>query len=163
MNRFIIGGILAAIVSGLTGGLGRMFAERDAQLQSPGIQTDAGPTGTEPAGDLGSLPIEQAGQLAQRQSEVGTNGIGMTSDFVGQDIEGMPPGGRPDISPPTAGQPGAAGTTGSDGNVIPRTGETTTFPATGGDIAPIQPGLVQPGVDLQRPIDPDLDSIPALW
>ncbi|MGB5971761.1 MAG: hypothetical protein WBG38_00495, partial [Nodosilinea sp.] len=49
-------------------------------------------------------------------------------------------------------------------NVIPRTEGAATFPATTtGDIAPIQPGLVQPG-DAQRPArDADLDSIPALW
>ncbi|TVQ12695.1 MAG: hypothetical protein EA368_03370 [Leptolyngbya sp. DLM2.Bin27] len=161
MNRFIIGGILAAIVIGLTGGLGRIFTDTNARQEGAG-QTTAGQNNGA-AGDLGSLPIEQAGQLARRQSEVGNNGVGITSDFLGQDPVGIPPGGRPDISPPAAGQTGTAGMTGSNGNVIPRTGETATFPTTGGDIAPIQPGLVQPGVDLQRPSDPDLDSIPALW
>ena len=157
MNRFIIGGILAAIVVALTGGLGRMFTESDSQTGLTSVNRNNNNNQGE-TGDLGTLPVEQAGQLVRRQSDVGT-GTPTTSDFVGQDPQGMPPGGRPDISPETTGAVGTAGTT---GNVIPRTNQTTTFPTTSGDIAPVQPGLVQPGVD-QRPIDPDLDSIPALW
>ncbi len=159
MNRFIIGGILAAIVVALTGGLGRMFTESDARTGLTGVNRNNNNADNRgEAGDLGSLPVEQAGQLVRRQSDVGT-GTPTTSDFVGQDPQGMPPGGRPDISPETS---GAAGTAGTAGNVIPRTSQPTTFPTTGGDIAPIQPELVQPGLE-QRPTDPDLDSIPALW
>ena len=155
MNRFIIGGILAAIVVALTGGLGRMFTESDSQAELTSVNRNNNNNQGE-TGDLGTLPVEQAGQLVRRQSDVGTR---TTSDFVGQDPQGMPQGGRPDISPEIT---GAAGAAGAAGNVIPRTDQTTTFPTTSGDIAPVQPGLVQPGVD-QRPIDPDLDSIPALW
>ncbi|MGF1518813.1 MAG: hypothetical protein ACFCVB_13560 [Nodosilinea sp.] len=149
MNRFIIGGILAAIVVALTGGLGRMFTESDSQTGLTGVNRNNNNNRVE-TGDLGSLPVEQAGQLVRRQSDVGT-GTRTTPDFVGQD-----PGGRPDIFPDTT------GATGTAGNVIPRTNQTTTFPTTNGDIAPIQPELVRPGLE-QRPIEPDLDSIPALW
>jgi hypothetical protein len=160
MNRFIIGGILAAIVVALTGGLGRMFTESDAQTGLTGVNRDNNNVDNQGStGDLGSLPVEQAGQLVRRQSDAST-GTRTNPDFVGQDPQGMPSGGRPDISPETT---GAAGTAGTTGNVIPRTNnQTATFPTTGGDIAPIQPELVQPGVG-PRPIDPDLDSIPALW
>ncbi len=159
MNRFIIGGILAAIVVALTGGLGRMFTESDSQTRVTSVdRNNNNADNPGEAGGLGSLPVEQAGQLVRRQSDVGT-GTSMNPNFGGSDPQGMPPGGRPDISPETTGAAGAAGTTGSN---APRIDQTTTFPTTGGDIAPVQPRLVQPGVD-QRPIDPDLDSIPALW
>lgn len=156
MNRFIIGGILAAIVVALTGGLGRMFTESDAQTRVTSVNPDNNNAeNLGEAGDLGSLPVEQAGQLVRRQSDVGT-GTRTTPDFIGQDPGGMPPGGRPDISPE------AAGTAGTAGNVIPRLNQTTTFPTTGGDIAPIDSDLVRPD-NREPPIEPPVDSIPALW
>ncbi|WP_035984900.1 hypothetical protein [Leptolyngbya sp. KIOST-1] len=166
MNRFIIGGILAAMVVMLTGGLNRLFRDRPqgAQLASQ-RNTALQQPGQQAGNDLGSVPLEQAGRLVQRQSEVGTNGIPAPGDsaFGTQTNGNGDPFGRAVISPDQTGTAPAAG------NVIPRTGGATTFPAntsppnTGGDIAPIQPGLVQPG-EVPRPApDPDLDSIPALW
>lgn len=156
MNRFMIGGILAALVLMLTGGLNRLFGDRS---QEPPLASQQNITAQD-VNDLGTLPLEQAGRLVQRQSEVGTNGISATGDstFIDQGS------GRATISPSNTGTAGTSGVTAAPGNVIPRTGAATTFPATGGDIAPIQPGLVQPGVVEQRPApDPNLDSIPALW
>lgn len=155
MNRFIIGGILAALVVMLTGGLNRFLGDRSqdapvARQQSNTVQN---------VDDLGTLPLEQAGRLVQRQSEVGTStGVSATGDntFIDQGNN------RSTISPNNTGATGTSGGTAA-GNVIPRTGAATTYPAPGGDIAPIQPGLVQPD-EVQRPApDPDLDSIPALW
>lgn len=169
MNRFIIGGILAAIAVMLTGGMNRLLSDRsDDNAEGARISSQSDTT-SQDNGDLGSVPIEQAGQLVQRQSEVGTNGNGIsaTGDSAFGNQGTVPPGDRAIISPNTTGTAGTAGTAGgatpAPGNVIPRTGETATFPAATGDIAPIQPGLVQPG-EVTRPApDPDLDSIPALW
>lgn len=158
MNRFMIGGILAALVLMLTGGLNRLLGDRSQEAPLASQQN----TTAQNVNDLGTLPLEQAGRLVQRQSEVGSNnGISATGDSTFTD-QGS---GRATISPPNTGtSTGTAGTSGAPGNVIPRTGAATTYPTTGGDIAPIQPGLVQPGVVEQRPApDPDLDSIPALW
>ncbi|MEA5447865.1 hypothetical protein VB780_04740 [Leptolyngbya sp. CCNP1308] len=160
MNRFMIGGILAALVLMLMGGLNRILGDRSQEAPLASQQN----TTAQDVSDLGTLPLEQAGRLVQRQSEVGTNnGIAATGDstFIDQGS------GRTTISPSNTGTAtGTAGTNGvtaAPGNVIPRTGAATTYPTTGGDIAPIQPGLVQPGV-VERPApDPDLDSIPALW
>lgn len=158
MNRFVIGGILAAVVVLLTGSLNRLLGDRSQSPESTGLQA----SNTEAPSDMGSLPVEQAGQLVRRQSDVGSGGISASSDTVFNDQPGagMPPGGRPTISPGGS----TAGTVAPQAdNVIPRAGAADTFPANTGDISPIQPGLVQPGADPQRPIDPDLDSIPALW
>lgn len=155
MNRFVIGGILAALVLMLTGGLNR-FLGMGAQEEQLASQPD---TTTQNADGLGTLPLEQAGRLVQRQSEVSSNGISATGNttFTDQGSD------RATISPTAAGATGASGTTAAPGNVIPRTGAAATFPATSGDIAPIQPSLVQPDA-VQRPTpDPELDSIPALW
>ncbi|HZG37999.1 MAG TPA: hypothetical protein VEZ50_04895 [Nodosilinea sp.] len=161
MNRFIIGGFLAALALILTGGLNRLMADRS---QEPQLTSQGNTTGQPQGGNnLGALPLEQAGRLVQRQSEVGAGGTAATGDaaFGTQGNGTMPPGGRAEISPNNTGtngtgQPGA-------GNVIPRTGGATTYPAATGDVAPIQPNLVQPDA-VQRPgSDPDLDSIPALW
>ena len=165
MNRFIIGGILAAIAVMLVGGLNRLVNSIGDGPEGARIARQSDTTLQSNGSDLGSVPIEQAGQLVQRQSEVGTNGISATGDAVfGNQTNGSgDPFGRAVISPDQTGTAPAAG------NVIPRTGEATTFPAntsppnTGGDIAPIQPGLVQPG-EVTRPApETDLDSIPALW
>jgi hypothetical protein len=159
MNRFVIGGILAAIVVMLAGGVNRLWSDRvDDSAEGARISSQPTTTGQDNGGDLGSVPIEQAGQLVQRQSEVGTNGISATGDSVFGNQGTVPPGDRAVISPNTTGT-----ATPAPGNVIPRTGGAATFPTTTGDIAPIQPGLVQPG-EVTRPApDPDLDSIPALW
>lgn len=159
MNRFVIGGILAAIVMLMMGGINRLFADRQ-----PGTaRLDRTTSPTTETGDLGSLPVEQAGQLVQRQRDLANGGAAARSDTVfnnqdpGQDPGGMSPGARSIMAPDTT-----PGTAGANNNVIPRTGQSATSPAFGGDIAPIQPGLVQPGAG-QRPDDSDLDSIPALW
>lgn len=157
MNRFIIGGVLAALVLMLMGGLNRFLGDR---TQEGGVasQQDAA---AQDADDLGALPLEQAGRLVQRQSEVSTNRTAATgnSSFTDQGSD------RATISPANTGTTGANSVTPAPGNVIPRTGAATT-PTTGGDIAPIDPNLVQPGVEgrVQRPApDPNVDSIPALW
>lgn len=169
MNRFIIGGILAAMVVLLTGSLNRFFTDRD---QAPSLATrsladsvTSDSARSETVSDLGSLPVEQAGQLVRRQSDVNAGGVSATSDsvFTEQGAGATPPGGRAIISPANTGTVGSSGTVNSaPGNVIPRTGAAATSPTTVGDIAPIQPDLVQPGAG-QRPTDPELDSIPALW
>ncbi|HSM84270.1 MAG TPA: hypothetical protein VLS96_21450 [Nodosilinea sp.] len=156
MNRFVIGGILAAIVVLLTGSLNRLLSD------SEGGRVAARRDSTDQAvGDLGTLPIEQAGRLVQRQSQVGSNpGTRAGGDSVfGNQGEVVPPGQRSIISPDNT---GAAGAGAGAGNVIPRAGGATTFPATG-DVAPIQPDLVQPGATPRPTPDPDLESIPALW
>ncbi|WP_017297230.1 hypothetical protein [Nodosilinea nodulosa] len=162
MNRFVIGGILAAIVVMLTGGLNKLLSDRSQGSQVLS-QRNAAAQGDN--SDLGTLPLDKAGQLVQRQSDVGSNGVSASSDTVfntnNPSGTGMPPGGRATISPTTTG--GAGTVAPQSGNVIPRTGAAATFPANPGDIAPIQPGLVRPGVEQQRPADPDVDSIPALW
>ncbi|MGG6241144.1 hypothetical protein ACQ4N7_21175 [Nodosilinea sp. AN01ver1] len=160
MNRFIIGGILAAIAVMLTGGLNRLLSDRFENGPEGTQISSLSDTTTEGNGsDLGSVPIEQAGQLVQRQSEVGTSGISATGNSTFTDQNGN----RATISPNTTGTVGANGVTPAPGNVIPRAGEATTFPAATGDIAPVQPGLVQPGEATRPAPDPDLDSIPALW
>ncbi|MBW4462316.1 MAG: hypothetical protein KME47_19070 [Nodosilinea sp. WJT8-NPBG4] len=154
MNRFIIGGVLAGLVLMLMSGLSRLQGDRPERERIASQQN----TTAQDADGLGALPLEQAGQLVQRQSEVGT-GTAATGNSTFTDQGNN----RPTISPNNTGTTGANGVTPAPDNVIPRTGAATTFPATGGDIAPIQPGLVQPDA-AQRPApDPDLDSIPALW
>ncbi|PSN07931.1 hypothetical protein C7293_30385 [filamentous cyanobacterium CCT1] len=162
MNRFIIGGILAAIAVMLAGGLNQLLSDRSEDGPEGARISSRGDTTTQAnGGDLGSVPIEQAGQLVQRQSEVGVNGISAQGDSTFGNQGTVPPGDRAVISPNTTGTAGS--TAPASGNVIPRTGEAATFPAVTGDIAPIQPGLVQPG-EVTRPApDPELDSIPALW
>ncbi|MFQ4137490.1 hypothetical protein PGN35_014330 [Nodosilinea sp. PGN35] len=158
MNRFVIGGLLAALVLILTGGLNRLLADR-SQEPRPGGQPTAAQG--QNADGLGTLPLDQAGRLVQRQSEVGsTNGTPVGGDTTGDSAFIDQANQRATISPNNG---GGSGVTPAPGNVIPRTGGATTFPAPGGDVAPIQPGLVQPDA-VQRPApDPDLDSIPALW
>lgn len=161
MNRFIIGGIVAAIAVMLTGGLSQLLSARfEDGPERTRISSQSDTTTQGNGGDLGSVPLEQAGQLVQRQSEVGTNGISATGDsaFGNQSNGTVPSGDRAVISPSTTG-----GATPAPGNVIPRTDGAATFPATTGDVAPIQPGLVQPGEATRPAPDPELDSIPALW
>lgn len=157
MNRFIIGGVLAALVLMLTGWGSRFLGDRSEEARLASQQN----TTAQNADGLGALPLEQAGQLVQRQSEVGTNSTAAAGNSAFTDQGNN----RATISPNNTGTTGASGVTPAPGNVIPRTGAATTYPATGGDIAPIQPGLVQPDA-AQRPApapDPALDSIPALW
>ena len=68
MNRFIIGGVLAGIVLMLMSGLSRLQGDRPERGQLASQQN----TTAQDADGLGALPLEQAGQLVQRQSEVGT-------------------------------------------------------------------------------------------
>ncbi len=162
MNRFVIGGILAAIVVLMMGGINRLFADR--QPGTTRLDRTTAPTTTE-GGDLGRLPVEQAGQLVRRQRDLANGGTAAGSDTVFNNQDpGMTPGQRAIIAPGTAGT-GTAGTGAAganNNNIIPRTGQAGTSPAFGGDIAPIQPGLVRPGAE-QQTDDSDLDSIPALW
>ena len=153
MNRFIIAGVLAAIVALMMGGMNQLFADR--QPDTARLDRTTAPT-TE-GNDLGSLPVEQAGQLVRRQSDLANGATAARSDTVFNNQDpGMTPGDRAIIAPGTAG-------TADTNNIIPRTGQAGTRPNYGGgDIAPIQPGLVQPGAG-ERPDDSDLDSIPALW
>jgi len=155
MNRYALGGAVALLVllvlSG-AGGLGRLF-QSGRQTQDNLRAED---------GTLGTLPLEQAGQVVQRQSAptpgVPAMGTG-TTPSMGGDLAPTgsgftPPAGTPPTLSPT--QPG------SPQNVIPRQG-ATTLPAQVGDIAPVQPDLVRP--DPAPPVidDPELESIPALW
>ena len=153
MNRFVFGGILAAIVVLMMGGINRLFADRQ-----PGTaRVDRTTAPTTEGGDLGSLPVEQAGQLVRRQRDLANGSTAATPDTVFNNQDpGMTPGDRAIIAPSTT-----TGAAGANNNVIPRTGQTSTSPAFGGDIAPIQPGLVRPGAGPQD--DSDLDAIPALW
>lgn len=149
MNRYIAGGLLAAIVVLLGSGIDSLpqimpnFGGSRSGAREPGSQADT----------VGTQPIEQAGRVVQRQgqstvaapNEVFNNqGQFGTSTAVPQDI----PAGeiRPDAD-----------------NVIPRPGAAPQATTTAGDVSPIQPDLVQPGDSGFPSDDPDLDSIPALW
>jgi hypothetical protein len=132
--------LLALLVFSRAGGLG--------QLLPDGGQTQGNPQSED--GTLGTLPIEQAGQVVQRQS-VPVTGIGtMTPTNSGFTT---PAGTPPTLTPTQSGSPS---------NVIPRQGGATTLPAPIGDIAPVQPDLVQPDPPTVTD-DPELESIPALW
>ncbi|MBD2426835.1 hypothetical protein [Phormidium sp. FACHB-1136] len=154
MNRYALGAAMALLLllalSG-TGGINRLFRGND-QLRG-GLRADDT--------NLGTLPIEQAGQAVQRQ--------GSASGGVPMNPTNLPPSG--DLTPTTnggfttpAGTPPAFSPTqpGTPQNVVPRQG-ITTLPAPLGDIAPVQPDLVRP--DPAPPVtdDPELESIPALW
>lgn len=160
MNRFMIGGILAALVLMLTGGLNRLLGNRSQETPLARQQN----TTAQNADGLGTLPLDQAGRLVQRQSEVGTNnGISATGNSTFTDQGSSRTTFSPSATGTATGTAGTNGFTAPAGNVIPRTGAATTFPATGGDIAPIQPELVRPGVVVETPPPDSVDSIPALW
>lgn len=162
MNRYALGGAVALLLllalSGV-GGINRMFRDNN-QLRS-GLRADDS--------NLGTLPIEQAGQVVQRQSTTtpgmpatGNSATGAMPSFEG-DLTPAPTGGSfttPGGTPPTISPTPPA--MNPPQNVIPRQG-VTTLPAQVGDIAPVQPGLVQPDPPLPITDDPELESIPALW
>lgn len=156
MNRYALGAAMALLVllawSGVEG-IDQLF-QGNYQRRSELRADDS---------DLGTLPIEQAGQAVQRQSAAaGTPAMGTSipnpastgSDPSLTNGGFTTPAGTPPTLSPT--QPGSAQ------NVIPRQG-ATTLPAQVGDIAPVQPGLVRP--DPVPPVaeDPELEAIPALW
>ncbi|MFH7242778.1 MAG: hypothetical protein ACHWZW_07995 [Spirulina sp.] len=159
MNRYALGGAIGLLMllalSGM-GGLDRLFQGNGAGRGDLSAADDT----------LGTLPIEQAGQVVQRQSSP-TPGIPAT----GTNIPGTPTSVSGDFPPTNGGFTAPAGTPptlnptqpGIPQNVIPQSGGATTLPAQVGDIAPVQPGLVQP--DPVPPVtdDPELESIPALW
>jgi hypothetical protein len=151
MNRYIAGGLLAALVllvsSGLNG-LGRL-------LPVSGITEPPRPSEREA---LGTSPIEQAGRVVQRQS--GATVAVPDTTFQDPTIRsGNGAIGAPvaplDI-PETEIRPQTP-------NVIPRPGEAPQATTVTGDVSPIQPELIQPGATDRPGIDQDLDSIPALW
>ncbi|QQE63953.1 hypothetical protein GFS31_06250 [Leptolyngbya sp. BL0902] len=159
MNRYALGAAMALLVLLAWSGAGGM-----SQLLQGNNQPRGGLRADDR--DLGTQPIEQAGQAVQRQNMTpsGTPALGTTvpnnsAVMGGGDITPTnggftAPAGTPPTLSPT--QPGATQ------NVIPRQG-ATTLPAPIGDIAPVQPGLVRP--DPAPPVtnDPELESIPALW
>jgi hypothetical protein len=147
MNRYIGGGLLAALILLLSSGvdrLGTIWPNFGASERLQG--RDLVPVGT--------LPIEQAGRVVQRQGErsrampnsvfntdpFNQNRTAPRTEIAPQNIPAS------EIRPPTV-------------DVIPRTGGAAPATTTTGDVAPIQSDLVQPG----SPGDRDLDSIPALW
>ncbi|MGF1568945.1 MAG: hypothetical protein ACFCVD_12895 [Nodosilinea sp.] len=162
MNRYIFGGIAAALVmmamSGLEG-INRLFSNTDSLRGD--IQADESA--------LGTLPIGRAGQIVQRQSGDPAAGTRAASDSV-SNTQGFDPTLNPQNN---GGQVAPNGTFTTPNNIVPRTGQPGTVPTTGqspatgqfpatGDISPTQPGLVRPE-NIQRPEDRELDAIPALW
>jgi hypothetical protein len=155
MNRYIVGAIMAGLVllamSGI-GGVSGLFAD-NARLRDDLSPDDS---------SLGTLPIEQAGRIVQRQGQATgatpatgtTTGGTMAPNDISPEGTFTPPTGTGNNIPNATIRPAQT-------NVIPRSPEAGQFSTTG-DIAPIQPGLVRPETTLP-PSDPELDSIPALW
>ncbi len=156
MNRYFIGAIMAGLVLlalSRVGGENRLVADNANQ---PGGELRA-------ASDsgLGTLPIDQAGRIAQRQTQptggvpaAGTGALGqMPANGTGTATFTAPAGTGQPIPNATI-SPGATG-------VAPRPATGNQFPATG-DISPVQPDLVRPETLPANP-DQDPDSIPALW
>ncbi|NMF85859.1 hypothetical protein [Nodosilinea sp. P-1105] len=141
MNRYVIGGILATLVMAIASGLGPIgFGEAN----------DRSPRASTPEQEaLGTRPIERAGQIVQRQSQANNAAVPITPDSALTDPQDI----FSDLAEPTISP--------APNNVIPQTGADTT--ASGfGDISPVQPDLVRPGVTAPSD-DSDLDAIPALW
>lgn len=146
MNRYVLAGLLAALVALLGNGIdtvGRLFSGEPGRSRS---QERAA------AAEVGTTPIEQAGRVVQRQNQAAIAAPNATF----QERSGIPPTLAPQTVPTTELSPETT-------NVIPRTGVAPQTTTTRGDIAPIQPGLVQPGSPGGGEFDQDLDSIPALW
>lgn len=145
MNRYIVGGILAALVMAATSGLGPLSVQG---------QDDRAPR-TEAPGDeaLGTRPIERAGRIAQRQSQ-GNNDepVSISPDAQPTDPTPTFPDGAQTFPPQESSTPS---------DVIPR-GDVAPATTASGDISPVQPELVRPGVTSSVD-DSDLDAIPALW
>ena len=156
MNRYLIGAVMAGLVLlGMAGAgrLGRLFADSGQTGQAVKSQASAA---------LGSLPVEQAGRLARRQSDP----QGAPTAAVGANVSNAPANSRSQ-PPATRSQPATT-------PVQPFTSRAQTPPSVtispnqatptvpSGDISPLQPDLVRPGGDQPQP-NPELDAIPALW
>lgn len=164
MNRYALGGAIGLLVllalSGV-GGLGQLF--QGSGQSSGNVQADDG--------TLGTLPIEQAGQVVQRQSTSGQSIPTVGTNTPGTSLTDTPAPIGGDLAPTGSGFTTPAGTpptlspaqSGAPQNVIPRQGGATPLPAQVGDIAPVQPDLVQPDPAPPAAEDPELESIPALW
>lgn len=154
MNRYIAGGLLAALVVFLGSGLeslGNILPGLGSTERSPGQSSS---TVSAQADSLGTQPIEQAGRAVQRQSQSAMAAPTTTFDQRQTPIQGTStmPQEFPVIEPLP-----------QSPNVIPRPGAAPQATTTTGDLSPIQPDLVQPGNPELPGIDQDLDSIPALW
>ena len=147
MNRYIAAGFLAAVVALLGSGLDSFGLGLPSF--EPGADQDQSTVST-----LGTQPIQQAGRVVQPESTVTSTVPTATFDdgrsFVQETT--IAPQNVPsvEIGP-------------QSGDVIPRTGQVPAGGSASGDISPIQPDLVQPGTSTPPGVDPDLDSIPALW
>lgn len=154
MNRYVIGSILASIVLLASNGL-RGFANLFPSSPDQRDNVDFSD------GSLGTLPIEQAGRLAQRQSQVTPGGVRTSSDSVtNPSASGQPEPFQDSFRSAPNMAPNAVNNQ-TPGNVIPQGGTTAQQLPASGDIAPLQPDLIRPGT--QPAPDRDLDSIPALW
>ncbi|MFM7529055.1 MAG: hypothetical protein ACKO63_11345 [Nodosilinea sp.] len=146
MNRYLIGAVMAGLVLlGMVGAgrLGRLFADPGQTGQAAKSQASAA---------LGSLPVEQAGRLAQRQSDpqgAPTAAVGANAPASSRSQPATTP-----VQPFTTQSQTPPSVTISPNQATP------TVPS--GDISPLQPDLVRPGGDQPSP-NPDLDAIPALW
>jgi hypothetical protein len=146
MNRYLIGAVMAGLVLlGMVGAgrLGRLFADPGRTDQSAKSQASAA---------LGSLPVEQAGRLARRQSDpqvAPTAAVGANAPASSRSQPATTP-----VQPFTTQSQTPPSVTISPNQATP------TVPS--GDISPLQPDLVRPGGDQPQP-NPELDAIPALW
>ncbi len=104
---------------------------------------------------LGSLPVEQAGRLARRQSDPQV----APTAAVGANVSNAPASSRSQPAT-TPVQPFTSRAQTPPSVTISPNQATPTVPS--GDISPLQPDLVRPGGD-QPPPNPELDAIPALW
>jgi hypothetical protein len=155
MNRYVLAGILAVLAlltTRVIGSSGQWLAQPSSSQGRVRLNADS----------LGTLPIDKAGQIVKRQGQAGTPSAG---DFA----EGG------DIDWSTVAPTDTSGTT-----VIPNGSQSSGFATdaftsttgdvspTAGDISPVDPSIVQPGMARPSPlpgdlVDDDLDSIPALW
>ncbi|TVP68371.1 MAG: hypothetical protein EA342_06070 [Leptolyngbya sp. LCM1.Bin17] len=138
MNRYVIGGILATLFMAIVSGLGPIG----------GGANDRGPRASTPEQEaLGTRPIERAGQIIRRQSQANA-AVPMAPDSALTDQQDI----FSDLAAPTLSP--------APNHVIPQT-EADASASEFGDVSPVQPDLVRPGV--APPDDSDLDAIPALW
>jgi hypothetical protein len=161
MNRYIVGAIMAGLallaMSGI-GGVNGLFAD-NTRLRDNLSADDS---------SLGTLPIEQAGRIVQRQGPATTGVTPATGTTIGDTM--APNGGVPNDISPEASYTTPTGVGNNIPNATIRPAQTNVIPrvpeagqlSTTGDIAPIQPGLIRPETSLPTS-DPELDSIPALW
>jgi hypothetical protein len=142
MNRYIAAGFLAAVVAMLGSGLDNLL---------DGIGSII-PSRSQP--EPGAASIEQAGRVVQRQSQAAT-GIGFDNTPEDDALVRRPNGSSQGI-PPVEIAP-------QDINLTPQPVDAAPGTSIRGDLAPIQPDLIQPGTPDLPGADQDLDSIPALW